>query len=105
MTDEEIDAFRSNPLWPVRLAAAHTIPRECRAEEGWVYQPDQFDTITASTLMLAGSDSVAVVRAATDRAAAAIPHAEIHLLEGHGHFAHKTDPTMVSAVIQQFIAR
>jgi pimeloyl-ACP methyl ester carboxylesterase len=105
MTDEEIDAFRSNPLWPVRLAAAHTIPRECRAEEGWAYRPGQFDTITAPTLMLAGSDSVRVVREATDRAAAAIPHAEIHMLEGHGHFAHKTDSTMVSAVIQQFIAR
>jgi pimeloyl-ACP methyl ester carboxylesterase len=105
MTDEEIDAFRSNPLWPVRLAAAHTIPRECRAEEDWVYQPEQFTALTAPTLMLAGSDSVAVVREATHRAAAAIPNAEIHLLEGHGHFAHKTDPAMVSAIIQQFIAR
>jgi pimeloyl-ACP methyl ester carboxylesterase len=105
MTDEEIDAFRSSPLWPVRLAAAHTIPRECRAEEGWRYQPEQFVALTAPTLMLAGSDSVPVVREATDRAAAAIPGAEIHRLEGHGHFAHKTDPTMVSAIIQRFIAR
>jgi pimeloyl-ACP methyl ester carboxylesterase len=105
MTDEEIDAFRSDPLWPVRLAAAATIPRECRAEQNWVYRPGQFTALTAPTLMLAGSDSVPVVREATDRAAAAIPNAEIHLLDGHGHFAHKTDPTMVSAIIQRFIAQ
>ena len=43
MTDDEIDAFRASPLWPTRLAAAPTIPRECRAEEDWVYQPGQFD--------------------------------------------------------------
>jgi alpha-beta hydrolase superfamily lysophospholipase len=34
MTEEDIEAFRSNPLWPTRLAAAPTVPRECRAEEG-----------------------------------------------------------------------
>ena len=31
MTEEEIDTFRAGPLWAVRLAAAPTIPRECRA--------------------------------------------------------------------------
>jgi pimeloyl-ACP methyl ester carboxylesterase len=104
MTDEEIDAFRANPLWPVRLAAAPTIPRECHAEQDWVYQPGQFDAVTAPTLFLTGSDSVPVVTQATDRAAAAIPHAQTRVLEGHGHFAHKTDPAMVSAIITQFIA-
>jgi pimeloyl-ACP methyl ester carboxylesterase len=103
MTDDEIDALRASPLWPVRLAAAPTIPRECRAEEGWVYRPGQFDRITASTLLLAGSASVPVVTAATDRAAAAIPDAEVHVLEGHGHFAHKTDPAMVAAIIERFV--
>ena len=75
MTDDEIAAFRSSPLWPIRLAAAPTIPRECHAEEDWVYQPGQFDRITAPTLMLAGSDSVPSVTEATARAAAAIPNA------------------------------
>jgi pimeloyl-ACP methyl ester carboxylesterase len=104
MTGEEIDAFRTNPLWPVRLAAAPTIPRECHAEQDWVYQPGQFDAVTAPTLFLTGSDSVPVVTRATDRAAAAIPHAHIRVLEGHGHFAHKTDPALVSTIITEFIA-
>jgi pimeloyl-ACP methyl ester carboxylesterase len=105
LTDDEIDAMRSSPLWPVRLAATPTVPRECRAEDTWVYRPGQFDGITAPTLLLSGSDSLAGIAEATDRAAAAIPGARVHVLEGHAHFAHKTDPAMVTAVIRQFLAR
>ena len=102
MSDEEIDAFRSNPLWPARLASAPTIPRECRAEASWVYRPGQFDAVSAPTLFLTGSDSVPVVTKATYEARTAIPHADLRVLEGHGHFAHKADPAMVAAIIREF---
>jgi pimeloyl-ACP methyl ester carboxylesterase len=104
MTNDEIETFRASPLWPVRLAAAPTIPRECHAEEDWVYEAGQFDAITAPTLLLTGSDSPPTIAEATTRAAAAIPHARIHVLHGHGHFAHKTDPAMVTNLVRQFIA-
>jgi pimeloyl-ACP methyl ester carboxylesterase len=104
MTDDEIDTFRSSPLWPTRLAAAHTVPRECRAEEGWIYQPGQFTTITVPTLFLTGSESVPVVTKATHVASAAIPHTQLRVLDGHGHFAHKTDPDMVAAIIGDFVS-
>jgi hypothetical protein len=55
MTEAEVETFRASPLWPVRLASAPTVPRECRAEESWVWHPDQFGGIKASTLMLSGS--------------------------------------------------
>ncbi|HEY5928141.1 MAG TPA: alpha/beta fold hydrolase, partial [Kofleriaceae bacterium] len=102
MTADEIDAMRVDPLWPTRLAAAPTVPRECRAEQDWVYRPGDFDRITAATLLLAGSDSVPDVAHATRRAAAAITGARIHTLDGHGHFAHKTDPEMVTVVVRNF---
>ena len=103
VTDEEVEALRGGALWAVRLAAAPTIPRECRVEEGWAYQPGQFDAITAPTLLLQGSDSVPGIVAATERAASAIPGARIEVLDGHAHFAHKTDPAMVTALIREFI--
>ena len=103
-TADEIEALRASPLWPVRLAAAPTIPRECHAEHDWVYEPGQFDRITAPTLMLTGSDSVPAVAEATSRAAAEIPGARVHVLDGHGHFAHKTEPAMVAALVRQFLA-
>lgn len=103
MADEEVDEMRETPLWPVRLASAHTIPRECRAEESWVFEPGRLDRVTAPTLFLAGSESVPEVAQATRAAAAAIPNASILVLDGHGHFAHKTDPAMVSDIVMEFI--
>jgi pimeloyl-ACP methyl ester carboxylesterase len=102
MSDDEIEGFRASPIWPARLAAAPTIPRECRVEEDWVYRPGQFDTITAPTLLLAGSDSVPVVTEATMLAAAAIPDSDVRVLEGHGHFAHRTDPDLVTKIVVEF---
>lgn len=104
MTAPEVDALRADPLWPVRLAAAPTIPRECRVEQDWVYERGQFATITAPTVLLAGSESPAAIRECTDRAAEAIPASRILLLEGHGHFAHKTDPRLVAGILRDFLA-
>lgn len=87
MSEEEVEEMRASPLWPVRLASAPTVPRECRVEEGWAYQPGQFSGLTAPTLVLTGSETPPALRETTDRAAAAISHAEIQVLEGHGHFA------------------
>jgi pimeloyl-ACP methyl ester carboxylesterase len=103
MTEEEIDGMRSSSVWPARLAAAHTIPRECRAEHSWVHTPGQFDAVTAPTLLLAGSETLAAIAEVTPRVAASLGDARIHVLEGHGHMAHKTDPAMVAGVINEFI--
>jgi pimeloyl-ACP methyl ester carboxylesterase len=103
MTEEEVDAMLSSPVWASRLATAPTVPRECRAEESWVYQPGQFDGITAPTLLLTGSETPAVLTQATNDAAAAIPGAQVRVLEGHGHVAHRTDPAMVATIVRQFM--
>jgi pimeloyl-ACP methyl ester carboxylesterase len=102
-TDEEIDAIRSSPLWPTRLATAPTVPRELRTENGWVYGPGQFDGIAATTLVLAGWESPPAQDEATHLAAAAISDTQIRVLEGHGHFAFQTDPAMVAGIIREFI--
>ena len=102
-TEEDIGATRASPRWPVLLAAGPTVPRECRAEDSWVYRPGQFDGITAPTLLLSGSESPAGLKEGTHRAAAALPDARIRVLEGHGHLAIQTDPAMVAAIIRQFI--
>jgi pimeloyl-ACP methyl ester carboxylesterase len=103
LTEEDIDATRASPRWPVLLAAGPTVPRECRAENSWVYRPGQFDGIAAPTLLLAGSQSPPGLTKATHQAAAAIPDTRIRVLEGHGHLAFQTDPAMVATVIRQFI--
>lgn len=103
-SDDEIDAMRAGPEWPGRLAVAHTLAREARVEDGWVYLPGQFDRITAPTLLLSGSDSTAEIRRATDAAEAAIPGARIDVLQGQAHIAHRTHPALVAAIVRDFIA-
>lgn len=41
---------------------------------------------------------------ATERAAQAIPDAQIRVLVGHGHCAHRTDPHVEYGIIREFIA-
>jgi len=103
-TDDQIEVMRATPGWAGRVATATTVAREARAEEDWSYRPGQFDAITAKTLLLAGSQSPPELRQATDAAAAAIPDARIHVLDGHAHIAHRTDPDLVAGIIREFIA-
>jgi pimeloyl-ACP methyl ester carboxylesterase len=65
--------------------------------------PGQFDAISAPTLVLTGSDTDPALAACTQKAAGAIPNAQIRVLDGHGHFAYKTDPAMVAVIIRDFI--
>jgi pimeloyl-ACP methyl ester carboxylesterase len=68
-----------------------------------VFELGRFDRVTAPTLFLGGCESVPEVARAAQAAAAAIPNAQIRLLHGHGHFAHKTDPAMVCVIVKDFI--
>ena len=104
MSSAEIDTLRSGPRWSLILAGAHTAPRECRVEESWKYRPGQFAGIHAPTLLLSGSESPSSVTTATRRAAGAIAGSRIHMLDGHGHFAHRTDPEMVVSLILEFVS-
>ena len=103
MSEEEIDGFRASPLWPVRLAAAPTDPAGVPRRGGLGVPAGSVRHHHRPTMFLAGSDSVPVVNEATERAAAAVPDARIHVLEGHGHFAHRTEPAMVTAVIREWV--
>lgn len=103
-TDVQIDALRTGPEWPGRVATAPTVVREARAEQEWIYRPGAMDGITAPTLLLAGSESPPVVREATDTALAAIPDARVRVLHGHAHLAHRTDPALVAGIIRDFVA-
>jgi pimeloyl-ACP methyl ester carboxylesterase len=102
LTEEQAEAMRSSPTWPARLATAPTIVREARIEDGWVHRPGEFDAITAPTLFLAGSESPPELAAVTRQCAAAIAKARVHMLAGHGHFAYRTHPAEVAAVIVGF---
>ncbi len=102
VAQEDIDTFRAGPYWPRRIAAAGTIPRECRVEEEWV-DDSVFEGITARTLFLTGADTVPELAAATRRLARSVPGAQVRVIEGHDHFAHRADPELVCGMIRDFV--
>jgi pimeloyl-ACP methyl ester carboxylesterase len=103
LTEAEVAALRSGPRWPGLLACTPTVPRECRAEDSWDYRPGRLDGLTAPTLLLSGSETPADLKAATERAAAAISGARVQVLAGYAHLAHRTDPAVVAVAIRRFV--
>lgn len=103
MDEREFEAFRAGPRWATVAAVVPTLARECRVEQTWEYPEGLFEGFTVPTLLLEGSDSDPTIAGLTRRAAAAIPAATIRVLDGHAHFAHKTDPALVAEIIRGWI--
>ena len=103
MTAAQVDELKSSPSWPDRLATAPTIAREARIEDGWDLQRDRFDAISAPTLFITGSESPPDLAAITGKLASQVPGARVQTLSGHGHFAYKTDASLVAGAIRDFV--
>lgn len=104
MLQEDVEALASSAVWPGRVATAPTIAREARIEAGWVLEPGQFAAIAAPALLLSGAESPPELGEVVRRSAEAIPGARTTVLDGHGHFAYRTHPREVAAVIAGFAA-
>lgn len=94
MPPHELELYRSLPVWPKRVAAAHTIPRELRAGEGYAFDPGRFGQLTAPTMLLLGGDSPPMFKASTEGVEAALPNAHVKVLPGQQHIAMDTAPEL-----------
>jgi pimeloyl-ACP methyl ester carboxylesterase len=103
MSDEDIDAFKAAPSWPGRVAAAHTITREVRAETGARLDPELAGRITVPVLLLTGSDSHDPSKADIETVAAALPDAVILVIEGQEHVADVLVPQLFADHILGFL--
>lgn len=108
LTDAGLDAdaleqLRASPIWAPRVAAAHTIPRELREEEGYRPDPDAFESLSALVLLLLGSESPEWAVQGTDAVRAVLPNSRVVGLEGEGHLAILTAPELVAAEVTRFL--
>lgn len=106
MTGDELAAYRSNPVWPIRLRAAHTIVRELTAEAGDGDEAAvrrQASAIRIPVLQLLGGESREVFRAGTVALDAALPNGRIVVLPGQKHAAHHGDPDRFVAEVERFL--
>jgi pimeloyl-ACP methyl ester carboxylesterase len=55
--EAELDALKMHPVWPARVAAAHTIVRESNEEERSGSDLDRLRALSVPTLLLLGGES------------------------------------------------
>jgi pimeloyl-ACP methyl ester carboxylesterase len=103
LTADEIDQIRASPTWPARVAAAHTVTREVRAEEAYRLDPERFRDLAAPTLLLLGEVSPGWAREGTARIRAVLPDARVTILPGQGHAAIMTAPELVAENVARFL--
>ena len=103
LTEDQIAERRAAPNWSQRVASVSMVVREARIDEGWNWQSDRVAGVAVPTLLLTGSETPPQLAEVTSLTAAAIPGAHVHVLAGHGHFAHVSDPGLVAQVLRNWL--
>jgi pimeloyl-ACP methyl ester carboxylesterase len=105
MSEDELDRYRADPVWPTRVRAAHTILREVEAETSPAASLDALGRATVPVLLLLGSTSRSPFRIGTDALAARLAHADVAEIEGAAHAAHHTHAEAFVRVVEAFLDR
>jgi pimeloyl-ACP methyl ester carboxylesterase len=103
LSDRDIGGLKSSPAWGERLASAHTIPRELRAEEGYRFDPLRFKELETPALLLVGGDSQAPVKRGCVAIAGVLKNGRTSLLPGQEHLAMYTAPDLFFSEVQTFL--
>lgn len=103
LSSEEIAYLRSQPSWQRRLANAHTVPREIRANREYVFDPSRFERLSTPTLLLVGGDSPAYEREDAETLNRTLPDARVSVLDGQGHAAMLTAPELFADEVLNFL--
>jgi pimeloyl-ACP methyl ester carboxylesterase len=103
MSDEDMHAFKAAPSWPGRVAAAHTITREVRAETTARLDPALAARITVPVLLLTGEHSSDPSKADIEAVAAALPDVRIVVIDGQEHVADVLVPEVFTEHVLAFL--
>jgi pimeloyl-ACP methyl ester carboxylesterase len=104
MPPHELSLFKTLPAWTERVAAAHTLPRELRVHEQYLFTADRFADLGIPTLLLLGSDSPAFFKAAVEAIDTVLPDSQIVTLPGQQHIAIDTAPDLFTHEALAFLS-
>ena len=104
MDDAAIAAYRADPVWPRRVAAAHTIVREIRSEDSdAVAGLGALGAVRQPVLQVLGGDSLPTFVESTTALDARLADGRIVTIPGARHAAHHTHPDELVAAITGFL--
>jgi pimeloyl-ACP methyl ester carboxylesterase len=96
-TDADLEEMRASPVWELRKAVAHTLPRELSAEAEFDLDKLALAGLELPVVLLVGSESPAWAKRSTDAYARALPNVTVRALQGQGHGAVAAAPELVAA--------
>jgi pimeloyl-ACP methyl ester carboxylesterase len=102
MNAGDLAAYRADPIWPVRAAAAGTILRELQAESDPAASLERLGAVGQPVLQLLGSESIPVFCEATLALDAWLTDGRIVVIDGARHAAHHTHPDAVVDAVRDF---
>jgi pimeloyl-ACP methyl ester carboxylesterase len=104
MPEADLAAYRADPVWPLRTAAAGTILRELEAEADPAASLDRLGAVRQPVLQVLGGASVPVFREATEALDRRLANGRVVVIDGARHAAHHTHPDAFVAAIEAFLA-
>lgn len=105
MPAEDLAAFRADPIWALRAAAAPTIVRELEAaEDDPAVGLEALARVTVPVLQLVGSAGTAGFRAGAERLDARLAEGRLVIVEGARHAAHHSHPDAFIGLVERFLA-
>ena len=103
MDDDAVAAYRAQPSWDARVAAAHTLPRELRIPPERLVDRRLVTQVSVPVLLFQGTETPDGFKVALSDLAAALPNARVVDLEGQGHTADVLAPELIAAELAAFL--
>ena len=103
LSPEALAAYRANPVWPVRAAAAGTILRELDAELEPAASLEALGAVRRPVLQILGTASLPVFHEATEALDERLVDGRIARIDGARHAAHHTHPEAFVAAVLGFL--
>jgi pimeloyl-ACP methyl ester carboxylesterase len=99
----DLARYRSDAVWPKRVAAAPTIVREMAGEASDAAAIETLGAVRQPVLQLLGGDSVSTFASATAALDARLADGRVVVIPGARHAAHHTHPDAVVAAVRAFL--
>ena len=103
MDEADLAAYRANPVWAARVAAAPTIVREIRDEGSSAAGLDRLGRVRQPVLQLLGGSSRSAFGAATRALDERLANSAVVVIAGARHAAHHTHPGAVVEALTAFL--
>jgi pimeloyl-ACP methyl ester carboxylesterase len=103
MPPEDLERFRSDPVWPLRVAAAHTIARELDAAASSAASLEALAGISIPVLQVLGGASAPPFRSAVGALDDRLADGRVVIIEGARHAAHHTHAQAFVGAVEAFL--